>query len=74
VAGILSGVTWMLKNKNKGLCFAEDINDDYIIKRAKKHLGLYYSGPVTDDIILDGETLDKLIVDKPKTMIDLDIL
>ena len=68
MAGILSGAKWILKNKNKGLCFGEDINDQFIIKHAKKYLGLYYSGPVTDKISLRGHTLDKLIVKGDGTM------
>lgn len=66
MAGILSGVKWMLKNKNKGLCFGEDVNDDYIIKNSKKYLGLYYSDIVPDNVSLKHNTLDKLIVTETK--------
>jgi homospermidine synthase len=68
MAGVLSGAKWILKNKNRGLCFGEDINDNYIIKHSKKYLGRYYSGPVTDNIALDGHTLDKLITKKSGTV------
>jgi homospermidine synthase len=60
MAGILSGVHWMLKNKNKGLLFGEDLDDNYIIKCAKKYLGVFYSGP-TGGLTLPGTTLVDLI-------------
>lgn len=63
MAGILSGVRWMLKNKNKGILFGEDIDDNYIIKLSKKYLGKYYSGPVDPNFQLRHTTLDKLIVE-----------
>jgi homospermidine synthase len=65
MSGVLSGAKWILKNKNKGLCFGEDLDDDYIIKNCKKFLGVYYSDIVNNDIIInDSNTLDKLIVNK----------
>lgn len=60
MAGILSGVHWMLKNKNKGLLFGEDLDDNYIIKCAKKYLGVFYSGP-TGGLTLPGTKLVDLI-------------
>lgn len=60
MAGILSGVHWMLKNKNKGLVFGEDLDDNYIMRCAKKYLGVFYSGP-TGGLTLDGTKLVDLI-------------
>lgn len=62
MAGILSGIRWMIKNKNSGICFGEDLDDNYIIKLSKKYLGKYYSGPVDPNFKLQSTTLDKLIV------------
>ncbi len=62
MAGILSGIHWMIKNKNSGIIFGEDIDDNYIIKLSKKYLGKYYSGPVNSNFTLENTTLDKLIV------------
>jgi homospermidine synthase len=59
MAGILSGVKWMNKNKNQGVVFGEDVDDSFILKNIKKYMGKYYSGPV--DLKLDGYTIDKLI-------------
>lgn len=63
MAGVLSAVRWMLKNKNKGLVFGEDLDDNYIIKYSKKYLGKYYSGPVTGNFKLNHTTLNELIVE-----------
>jgi homospermidine synthase len=72
MAGILSGAKWILKNKNKGLCFGEDVDDDYIIKNCKKFLGVYYSDIVKSDIIINNNnTLDKLIVNKDSTVVNI---
>ena len=62
MAGILSGIHWMIKNKNSGITFGEDLDDNYIIKLSKKYLGKYYSGPVDPNFKLQSTTLDKLIV------------
>jgi homospermidine synthase len=62
MAGVLSGVKWMIKNKKSGIVFGEDIDDRYIIKLAKKYLGKYYSGPVDPKYKLKHTTLNKLIV------------
>ena len=62
MAGILSGIHWMIKNKNSGITFGEDLDDNYIIKLSKKFLGKYYSGPVDKNFKLQSTTLDKLIV------------
>lgn len=62
MAGILSGVRWMIKNKNRGILFAEDIDDNYILNLSKKYLGKYYSGSVDPKFQLEHTTLDKLIV------------
>ena len=37
MAGVLAGVSWMLGNKHKGLVFGEDLDDDFILKLAKKY-------------------------------------
>ena len=63
MAGVLSGVCWMLDNPERGLVFGEDLDDDYILKRAKPYLGTFYSGPVLDDVTLSGTTLQDLIVE-----------
>jgi homospermidine synthase len=60
MAGILSGVKWINKNKNQGLIFGEDVDDTYILKHIKKYLGKYYSGPV--DLKINDYTIDKLIL------------
>lgn len=62
MAGILSGIRWMIKNKNSGITFGEDLDDNYIIKLSKKYLGKYYSGPVDHNFKLQSTTLNKLIV------------
>ena len=62
MAGILSGVRWMIKNKNSGILFGEDLDDNYIIKLSKKYLGKYYSGPVDSNFKLQSTTLNNLIV------------
>lgn len=62
MAGILSGIHWMIKNKNSGITFGEDLDDNYIIKLSKKFLGKYYSGHVDKNFKLQSTTLDKLIV------------
>lgn len=68
MAGILSGVSWMYKNKNKGLVFGEDLDDNYIIELAKPYLGRYYSGPVTDEnVTLPGVSLYDLVVRDDKS-------
>jgi|694.fasta_scaffold16096_8 homospermidine synthase len=74
MAGVLSGVVWMMKHKNKGLCFGEDIDDKFVINMSKKYLGRYYSRPVivSKEHELNGTTMDKLFVDKnaEKTHVD----
>jgi len=62
MAGVLSALHWVLNgNMNKGLVFGEDLDDKYIMRLAKKYLGVFYSGPVTGGLTLDGTTLDTLI-------------
>lgn len=72
MAGILSAVSWMYKNKNKGLLFGEDLDDDYILKLAKPYLGTYYSGAVPYNIKLPGTTLDKLIINDKTNFVKID--
>jgi len=67
MAGILSAASWMVKNPAKGVCFAEDVPESFIMTRAKKYLGVFYSGPITGCDIA-GYTLPSLIVKKPKKM------
>ena len=72
MAGVLAGVSWMLGNKHKGLVFGEDLDDDFILKLAKKYLGKFYSGPVSG-VSLSGITLEELIVegaDQTRTLVD----
>ena len=73
MAGILSGVVWMTKHKNKGLCFGEDIDDNFIIKMAEKYLGVYYSRPVivNKENQLKGTTMDKLFVNKNSNILEM---
>jgi len=76
MAGVLSGVVWMMKHKNRGLCFGEDIDDKFVINMAKKYLGKYYSRPVivSKENELSGTTMDKLFVDKNAEKTDIDDL
>ena len=73
MAGVLSGVVWMLKHKNRGLCFGEDIDDKFVIKMSKKYLGKYYSRPVivSKEDQLSGTTMDKLFIDKNTEKTDI---
>ena len=74
MAGILSGVSWMVENKHKGVLFGEDLDDNYIIKKCKKYLGLYYSGVVSDEVSLPGTKIVDLIVeggDDPSEYVDV---
>jgi homospermidine synthase len=76
MGGVLSGVVWMMKHKNKGLCFGEDIDDKFVINMCKKYLGRYYSRPVivSKEDELSGTTMDKLFVDKNAEKTDVDDL
>lgn len=76
MGGVLSGVVWMMKHKNKGLCFGEDIDDKFVINMCKKYLGKYYSRPVivSKEDELPGTTMDKLFVDKNAEKTDVDYL
>jgi homospermidine synthase len=47
MAGILSAVSYAIRYPNKGMIFSEDVSEAYILKRAKKYLGKFYSGPVS---------------------------
>jgi homospermidine synthase len=62
MAGVLSGTSWMVANRQKGLVFAENLDDSYILDLAKPFLGTFYSGPVTGGISLNGIHLTDLIV------------
>lgn len=44
MCAVLGGVTWMLQNNKKGLCFADDVDVDYIMENFKKYLGVVYCG------------------------------
>lgn len=61
MSGVLSGVSWMVANKRRGLVFGENLNDKYILDLAKPFLGTFYSGPVTGDVTLPGIHLTDLI-------------
>lgn len=63
MAGVLSGTSWMAANRQKGLVFAENLDDSYILNLAKPFLGTFYSGPVTGGISLNGIHLTDLIVE-----------
>ena len=37
--GVVSAITWMLENPNKGVCVPDDLPHEYILKVAKPYLG-----------------------------------
>lgn len=47
MAGVLSAISYAIRYPNKDMIFSEDVSEAYIMKRAKKYLGKFYSGPVT---------------------------
>jgi homospermidine synthase len=47
MAGVLSAISYALRHPTKGMIFSEDVSEAYILRRAKKYLGKFYSGPVT---------------------------
>lgn len=61
MAGILSGLCWILDNPDVGVQFAEEMDEGYIIAKAKKYLGHIYSGPITG-INIVGYTVNDLMV------------
>lgn len=44
---VIAGIAWMLKNPNKGIIEAEDIDHNFILDIAKPYLG-HYGGTFTD--------------------------
>lgn len=44
MAGLLSGLSWIIDNPEMGVLFAEEMDEGYIISKAKKYLGHIYSG------------------------------
>ena len=47
MAGILSGAAWVLQNPNEGMVYPEAMSASFIMKKAKKYLGHWYSGQIT---------------------------
>ncbi|MDD5617674.1 MAG: homospermidine synthase, partial [Candidatus Omnitrophica bacterium] len=43
--GVVSAITWMLENQNKGVCLPDDLPYDYILNIAKPYLGRFVSEP-----------------------------
>jgi homospermidine synthase len=65
MAGILSGLSYAIENDNLGIIFGEDPDENYIINKIKKYLGLFYSGPVMG-VKIRGHTLDALKISQTK--------
>lgn len=63
MAGIFSGLSYILENKNLGLIFGEDIDDKYVIDKIEKYLGVFYSGPVPETLILPVHIEQLLVQD-----------
>lgn len=71
MSGLLSGLSWMITNPDKGLCFGEDVDQNYIFDLCGHYLGKIYSGPTNMKPV--GCTLKELLVldkeDKDKSSI-----
>ena len=61
MAGIMSGLSYIIENNDRGLLLSEDIPEDYIINKIKPYLGTFYSGHVPNKLKLDTD-INKLIV------------
>jgi homospermidine synthase len=61
MAGIMSGLSYIIENNNKGLLLSEDIPEDYIINKIKPYLGTFYSGQVPNEFKLNTD-INKLII------------
>ena len=61
MAGILSGLSWIIDNPEMGVLFAEEMDEGYVISKAKKYLGHIYSGPITG-VKIAGYTVNDLMV------------
>lgn len=61
MAGLLSAASWILKNPNKGIAFAEELSTSFVLRKSKPFLGTYFSGPITGCKIA-GYTLKDLVV------------
>lgn len=44
-AGVVSAIEWMLENPGRGLCFPEDLPQDYLLARSVPYLGRFVSEP-----------------------------
>jgi len=64
VVTLLASVCWAIENPHKGLCYAEDIDHDYIMHYAKKYLNMH--SLVAPNNLIDGYTLEKLIINNEK--------
>jgi homospermidine synthase len=47
MAGIFSALSYSIENPNKGILFCEELDDKYILEKAKKYLGVVYNGKTT---------------------------
>lgn len=75
MAGILSGMKWMMENKSKGLVFGEDLDEEYIIQEVKDYMGVFYSGPVTgNNVHIPGTHLDSILIHDGTKCVDVDDL
>ena len=61
MAGLLSGLSWIIDNPDLGVLFAEEMDEGYIIAKAKKYLGHIYSGSITG-VKIAGYTVNDLMV------------
>ena len=69
MAGVLSGMSWMLLNKHSGLSFGDNIDNKFILNLTKKYLGKFFSDSIKTSTNI-GFTLNDLIIegeDKIKT-------
>ena len=61
MAGLLSGLSWALKNPNEGMVTPEAMDTRFILNLVKKYLGVVYSGEVTG-VNISGYDIDELMV------------
>lgn len=66
MAGVLAGVAWALKNPSSGMVYPEQMDDEFVFRKVKKYLGIWYSGPI-EGCKIKGTRLSQLLVTKSKT-------
>lgn len=69
MAGIFSAMSYAIENKNKGILFCEELDDKYILEKAKKYLGVIYNGPT--DLTMETKLNDIVLNKTGSTSIDL---